>query len=446
MLLVKKFINWLEYNEALFYLLISELLLFAAFNLMDAGVIFQNLAILLMIATFPLMLRNLNPKSRNNLLSLGIPLLVFLTILGVFNMTYASGWGSAIQNILLILGLAAFFVLGFNFASFPTFHISQVAKFILLGLGLITLISFIYTMYRYAPFYVTRFAGDSLYFDGERYYVSLEAKWLFGINFKEVKVGYFSQYALVLTSGLIGLGFYPFKKAKIKEVLFFGLPIIGLIALIFLPNLKALFFLFPALILILLFEFYPRNKKAIKILGIGLFTLLGIFSISAFILSMYGLKAGFVVNLIENNVILRKLYGNSIVSGYAEILGGLLLHPWGGNKILIHDLSSITTGSFFFDSLNQGGILAGLALLIFLIFLGKNIYEYLQKSEDEKFLKYMLVGLVVTYFTYTIFKYELFPFVRELERNIVIPFLYDFFLMPVLFLSGYFGFRRPNLK
>jgi hypothetical protein len=433
-----------QYGGLLAFLVI-ELLLFTSLNLANYGILFRYLSIVLAAALIPItMLKYRQEDWLNVALAFILPLFAYGAFMA-FSPLY-SILQSIVDNIAMVLSLIAFLLIGISMAHNEEFQIQKGLSAIVGGLAVLLVIGLVYTMWRYTFFYVLRYQGMNLYFDGEAYLVSNEAKWLFGFEFHEVKLAYFSNYGIFLAPLLLGLLFVRFKHLKKLDLVWIVSGAIGLISLLLLPDFGALKFVIPAVLIAVAVRFLPPNPITKKIVFYGLIAGGVLFSLAAIFLLLYAFEVPFAVNLVTNNAIFNRVFGNSVVQGYAEVIQAAIDHPFGGLHSVIVNASFIeTTRSAFFDTLYQGGILATFGYLAFMVFSGVHLVRYYRRSHDPRHIKMMLILFVATHVFTTLFRYEYAPFVRENQRLYKIPFFSDLVTLLDVFLVGY-AYRQDHVS
>jgi len=439
--------TWQTYSKkygSMLAFLALELLLFTSLNLANYGMLFRYLAIVLALALLPLVFIRYKKEDWLNLaLMFLLPLFMYAAFMAFSPLYFILQ--TVIDNIVMILALESFLFIGIALAQTNEFQIEKGLAAIFGGLGLLLTVSLVYTMWRYTPFYVLRYAGQVLYFDGERYLISEEAKWLFGFGFKEVKLSYFLQYAVMLSPLSLGLLFVDFKKVSKFDYVWMAAGLVGLLAIVLLPSFSSLLYLVPAAIIALLVKLYPRTTKAMKILTYGLWGALGIFTLASVFLVLFAFEVPFAVNLVTNSAVFAKVYGNPFVRAYAEVLQAAISHPFGGlHSIFVNSNFIETTHSSVFDTLYQGGIMATIGYLAVIVISGITLTRYVRFSKDRMHIKMLLVLFVATFFLYTAFDHEYAPFVREGERIYKKPFFSDLTLLLNVFLIGYAYARGQN--
>lgn len=425
-----------KYGSLLVFL-VMELLLFTSLNLANYGMLFRYLAILLALALIPItILRYKQEDWLNVSLMFILPLFAF----GVF-MAFSPLYfvlQTVVDNIAMVFSLISFLLIGISMALNDEFKLDRALAVIVSGLAIILTISLVYTMWRYTFFYVTRFAGMNLYFDGEAYLISNEAKWLFGFEFKEVVVSFFSRHGILLTSLLTGLLFVPFKQLKKWDLPWIIAGGLGLLSLILLPVFSVFKYAIPAILMALALRFLPNTSQTKSITKNTFIAFGALFALAAIFLLLFAFEVPFAVDLVANNAILSRVYGNNLVVGYAEVIQAALQHPFGGfHSIIVNNSFIESTKSAVFDTLYQGGIFAFLGYLAFLGFSVFHFISYYRFSQDTKHHKIIIMSFTLTYIFTTMFQYEYAPFVREDVRIYKTPYFSELILLLVIFFVGY---------
>ena len=425
-----------KYSSLLAFLAI-ELLLFTSLNLANYGMLFRYLAILLALALVPITLLAYKKEDWLNVgLLFGLPLLAYGTFMAFSPLYFLLQ--NTLDNIVMILSLLAFLLIGLSLAHTDDFNIEKGLAAIFAGLAILLAVSLLYTIWRYTFFYVVRFQGQTLYFDGEAYAISNEAKFLFGFDFKEVKTSYLASYATILAPLSLGLLFIPFKQIKKFDYIWIFAGVVGLLTIILLPYVAAIKYLLPALALALFLRFYPKHRKWREIASYGLYAFLGIFLVAIILLLLYAFEVSFMTNLVASNPIFSRLFGNHLVTSYAKVIQASLTHPFGGlHPIIVGNTFIESTRSALFDTLYQGGFFPTLGLLALMIFGGYSMVIYYLKSSDVKHHKVLIILFCTTYLINSLFNIDYAPFVREGQRIYKTPFFSDLITLLVVFLIGY---------
>lgn len=432
-----KLITYKKKYASLLAFLAIELLLFTSLNLANYGMLFRYLSILLALGLIPITLISYKKEDWLNVgLLFGLPLFAYGAFMAFSPLYYLLQ--SVVDNIVMILSMMSFLLIGLALAQTEDFRIEKGLAAIFAGLGILLLISLVYTIWRYTFFYVVRYAGQTLYFDGEAYAISNEAKFLFGFDFKEVTTSYFASYATVLAPLTLGLLFIPIKQIKKIDFIWLGAGAIGLLAIILLPYVSALKYLVPSLAVALFVRFYPKGNKWRSAFNYAIYTFMAIFIVAAILLLLYAFEVPFMNDLVANNPIFRRVFGNSLVTGYAKVIAASFAHPFGGlHPIIVGNSFVESTRSAFFDTLYQGGFFPALGLLALVGFGGYSLYIYYNKSTDAKHHKMLVMVFLLTFIINAFFNFDYAPFIREGQRIYKTPFFSDLTSLIAIFLIGY---------
>ncbi|HOJ45264.1 MAG TPA: hypothetical protein PK340_04470 [Bacilli bacterium] len=432
-----KLVTYKKKYASLLSFLAIELLLFTSLNLANYGMLFRYLSILLAVGLIPITLMSYKKEDWLNVgLLFGLPLFAYGAFMAFSPLYYLLQ--NVVDNIVMILSIMAFLLIGLTLAQTEDFQIEKGLAAIFAGLTILLAISLVYTLWRYTFFYVIRYAGQTLYFDGEAYAISNEAKFLFGFDFKEVTTSYFASYATILAPLSLGLFFIPLKQIKKFDFIWIGAGAIGLLSIAFLPYVSAIKYLVPALVLTLFLRFYPKGAKWRAAATYAIYAFIAIFIVAAILLLLYAFEVPFMSDLVASNPIFRRVFGNSIVTGYAKVIAASFAHPFGGlHPIIVGNSFIESTRSAFFDTLYQGGFFPVLGLLALVGFGGYSLVIYYNKSTDAKHHKMLIIVFLLTFIVNAFFNYDYAPFVREGQRIYKTPFFSDLTSLMALFLIGY---------
>ena len=220
--------------------------------------------------------------------------------------------------------------------------------------------------------------------------------------------------------------------------------IIGLLTLLVLLNFEALLVLLFASLGAFILKYFAEKKKLIKSLKIGLFIVGGLgllFFALAIVNASIGYKfPGFLSKIFEKNEIMAKV--NPVLETIFD-----------RDEVNLFGLKNYTTnvGVFFKDSnvfevqiLKEVGLLGTILFLGLLVYLFIKLFEYLNKGEDSKFVKAILLTVFLSYFIYSSFANTITPFTHDnsLESFLRSPSFYT-----ILFLFGFvFDSRKGSIK
>lgn len=430
-------LNYVKKYGSLIAFLAIEVLLFVALNLANYGIIYRYLGFFLALALLPFPLLVNKQNDWLDFIGLVAPLFVFGLFM-VLSPLYRL-LEDALGNIAIVLGLISFVTMGYSLSKNPDFKIEKALLALFIGLAVLLGISFLITMYRYAPFYVLNYADKVIYYDGEVYYLAEEAKWLYAFSIKEVNLDHFGLYSVVAASALGGLFFVP-RKTKTQEYLpWLLVGVLGVLTIALLPNLNVIKYLLVPLALVAIIRFYPRNPLALKILKIALYVLGGIAFVAVMLFVMKAFGGSAIQTFFANNSILNKIYNNSRVYSFTYVLGQSIEYPFGGLYDIYNSSVSIveTTNSFVFDALYQGGFFAFFGILGFLLVSILSLVRYYKESKDSPVVKGLIISFVTAYFFYSAFNYQYVQMVHEHDLVYKSPFASDLLLLLAVFLIGY---------
>jgi len=429
--------NYIKKYGSLISFLAIEVLLFVALNLANYGVIYRYLGFFLALALLPFPLLVNKQNDWLDFIGLAAPLFVFGLFM-VLSPLYRL-LEDALGNISIVLGLISFLSMGYSLSKSPDFKIEKALLALFIGLAVLLGISFLITMYRYAPFYVLTYADKVIYYDGEVYYLAEEAKWLYAFSIKEVNLDHFGLYSVVTTSALGGLLFVP-KKTKPQQYLPWLIAgALGVLTIAFLPNLGAIKYLLVPFALVAVIRFYPRKPLALKILKYVLYVFAGIASVAIILFIMKAFGGSAIQTFFAGNPILNRIFNNSRVYSYAYVLGHSFSYPFGGLYDIYNSSVSIveTTNSFVFDALYQGGFFAFFGILAFLFVAILSLVRYYKESSDRPMIKGLIISFIAAYFFYSAFNYQYVQMVHEHDLVYKSPFASDLLLLLSVFLIGY---------
>jgi len=422
--------------DSLIIFLVIECLALTAFSLADANIVFRYLGFLVSLTLIPYVLLFTTKKELTSLLIFSIPLLVVAILTSFSTFTSVMGYG-ILDNLSVLLGTIAFFFLGFAVRRIKSFKIDIVLLTIGAAMGLLVLMSLIYTLFSYGPFYAHIYRDMVYYYDGRLFIVSDETKWLLGFSFVEISKNYAALFGTILTSALVGLLFISPIKEPRKFALTAVIGTIGLASIVLIPNLNALYFLIPLALFALLYRFLPKREKAGAIVQYAFYALLGIGGVALVIAVMNASGVDFVANAISGSALLNKIFNaNRIMAPINAVLasslrsGGLFGFP-----LTFLDGLFAATGAFEFEIIKEGGLIAFLALLAFMILIVFSLFRYSAKSKDSRYVKAIIITILLGVLLNGSFIWETFPLVHGGD------YYYSFFrsapYLLVLFFLGY---------
>lgn len=424
-----------KYDSLLIFLVI-ECLALTAFSLADANIIFRYLGFIIAIILIPFALMF---TSKQEWLSLGlfsIPLVVIALLTGFSTFTISMGFG-LLDNLSVFLGTLAFFFLGFAVRRIKKFKIDTALLTIGAAMAVLVFLSLVYSIYQYGLFHVSLYEGLVYYYDGRLFVVSEETKWLLGFSFVEIKIEYVSLFGTMLTTALAGLLYISPREEPRKFLLTALIGGVGLLSIVVLPNLNALYLLIPVLIFALLYRFVKAREKVGNIIQYVFLGFLGVASIILLVVVLNNAGLGFISNTIAGNSFLNRLLNtNRFVSPINEVLKPMLTSgSFFGFPLTEIDGLVVNTGAFEFEIVKEGGFLAFVSLLAFLILIIVSLSRYSAKSKDSGFVKVIILSLLIAVFLNASFLWQTFPLIYEDD------YYFSFFrsapYLLVLFLIGY---------
>ncbi len=388
-----------------------------------------------------------------------IPFVVFAIFcsFSIFWISYSSN--SIYLSIVNLLGIFGFMALGLLLRKHPEVDFKIVLFFILGGLALLVLISLVYTLLEYGPFYVALYANKEYFYDGSAFLISSEAGWLSGFSFATVTISYAGVYAFVLASSLVGLLFLDPHRQKLSFFFVLGVGLIGLLFLVLLPYKTALFLLIPIYAFAVLLRFIkipdkaPLWEKIISLLALGFIVVVVLFMMvvatkgtniyvaSSFLSKIF--NNGRITGPI-NQIVNATLKNNGVFSFWNSLFG---MDPYQASKGVIYYSASYWNGTaiswplihlktFEFSALMEGGLMAFISLCLFMVLIVISLRGYLHFDGDKNGFGYMVVFMVLSYFVYSSFLSSPFPFVRN-PYFYVSPFHSNSLFLIIIFLIGY---------
>lgn len=434
--LKKKLYALVDKYDSLIVFLVIECLALTAFSLADANIIFRYLGFLISFALIPFALMFTSKREWISLGLFAIPLVVIAFLTGLSTFTISMGFG-LIDNLSVVLGTLAFFFLGFAVRRVKRFNIEIALLTIGAAMALLVLLGLAYSLYRYGPFHASLYEGLVYYYDGRLFVVSEETKWLLGFSFVEISTNYVSLFGAMLSTALAALLYISPAKEPRKFAIVAAIGLVGLLSIISIPNLEALILLVPVLLFAIGYRFVKAREKVGIVLQYVFFAVLGIAGIALLIVLLNAAGVSFLSNAIAGNTFLNRLFNtNRIMAPINEVLkpmfssGGLFGFP-----LTYLDGLVANTGAFEFEIVKEGGLLAFLALLVFMLLTIFSLARYSAKSPDKGHVKIVILSLLFAVFLNGSFLWDTFPLIYEDD------FYFSFFrsapYLITLFLIGY---------
>lgn len=352
-------------------------------------------------------------------------------------------------------GLAAFSAAAYFLSLNKEFKIKNALIVIYSAVAILTLINLFATLIDFGFFHTIIFKGKYLYYDGKISECGIQdmAMGLMGFKMSEISIRFFSMMPTVLVSAFIPLFFINRKENRKSFILYLCFGLIGLIALILMPNVWTLLtdilvvIVLAVFILMLYFKSASKIVKNISIV-IGVIVLLGLIFVTINAQTNASGIFASIKDSVKGNAILNKLFNdNRFIIPINCSLDGL----FSTDRILgtpIHTYTYtyktglLVTGSWLFDSIYSSGLF-GLAFLVFIIAIGiRRMVFYYRNSDDVKEDKVTVIAFVITFLTYTLVNFDMTPYVF---KSNVIPMYENGLFLIVIFLLSY-CFAKSDVK
>ena len=394
--------------------LFLECLAIVGFALGGNNIIFMAVGII--VGIFSILIAY-NRFSKNEALSLTIfaSVMFVLSLLVSFGNLFREAQGAL--NIFVLLSINLFLFMGIAARRVKQFKPETLLLTVGFSLALLVLVSMLYSWAQYGFFYALRYKGQNYVYYGEMYDVSKEGFWLIGFNFKETSLAYTGLYASLLTCYLFGLLFISLKENKRTFFMFLAIGLLGLIYLITIPYFKAFIFLIPTALFVLFYKYLYKYKTARKVLFYTLITFASLAIIFFLILLICASGTTGLTDVINNNAFLSRIFiKNRIMSNIYLVLEYLTknnlffgIAPGIGRDRIIN----ANTGMFEIELAKEGGFLAIVFIVIFIVLLAFIIAKYIRTTKDNDLSKIIFVSLIILFFLYTSFNYDAFPITHE---------------------------------
>lgn len=422
--------------DSLIIFLVIECLALTAFSLADANVIFRYLGFLIAFALLPFAMMFTSKDEWVSLAFFSIPLVIIAALTGFSTFTTSMGFG-ILDNLSVVLGTLAFFFIGFALRRVKKFKIDIALLAIGAAMALLVFFSLVYSLYQYGPFHVAIYDGLVYYYDGRLFLVSEESKWLLGFSFVEISIDYISLFGAMTSTALAGLLYVSPKKEPRKFWIMAAIGLVGLLSIVLLPNLNALYLLIPVMLFALAYRFAKARQKWATVVQYIFFAFIGIVGIVLVIAVVNAAGSNFVSDAIAGNTLLNRLFNaNRFVRPINDVLkqmfttSGLFGYPLTYIEGLVAN-----TGAFEFEIIKEGGLLAFLAILIFIIAVIVAMARYSARSKDPAYVKIIILSVLIAVLLNASFLWQTFPLIYKDD------FYFSFFrsapYLIVLFLIGY---------
>lgn len=452
--------KFLEKYNTVFAFLGIEIVSLTLFGLGGAtGItIFSLLGFFLSLLIFPYVKLNFGKEELKKSALWLIPIAVLIVLIA-FSRFWITSYSSKLTGIVIslsvCLGLCGASLLGAGIKHIPGVH----KKYVLLGLGsalaLLVIIVGITTFVKYGFFYTYKFKGMVYYYDGVLFKVFDEAKVLDGFSIKEAMLE-FAMFPAFLLS-LFGTSlFYLRPKTHKKEFIIAAIfTLIGLLYLVLVPYMRAIYLLLGTYAIVGLFALYHhlmRNKTVEQLdrywkyifgvivtvfcLGVGVFIICSLQTSNplAKISSKFGSEGFFgKVSTQIFNTFFQKNNADARSLDLMSILFG----------VNATSTRFTTEWNFMFNVLIENGFVAFCLLIGFIFLLIKKARHYFVKDNDEKYLKIILVALIVGIIIYQSISANEHPYKHN---NTFVGFTRSSYLYLLFFIFGYVYFGGKKKK
>ena len=436
--------NFFVKNKSILTFLILEVVALTAFNFGNISHIFGLAGALLAVVGVFFVLGI--EKDKKSLLPILIPvgLLLVISLIGSFN-AFSKGF-STISNLSVLLSLPAFLLIGYFLRKLKDVKTRTVLLVIGGAFAAITLFGLFSTIFEYGFFYKLLYKNKpNYYYNGIPYDVTKEMFWLSGFGFTEVYIEYGSLFAVLTASFLPGLLFLSPKKERNNFIICAAIGGVGLIALLVLPNFKAILVLAIASLFAVAYRFLKNNQKVLKILGISFISVIGL-AILFFIIALANAAAGFKFGGILNRLFAQNRFMTNVTPVMEALfakVGGKMVNFFGLMPTIANEkVTWLETHMFEVQLLKEIGLIGTLLFGAFLIMMGYFALQYLKKSEDSDCAKSIFIVMVLAFLIYETFFQVIVagPHTESYEA-----FLRNPTLLVILFIFG-FIFTMPSKK
>ncbi len=263
---------------------------------------------------------------------------------------------------------------------------------------------------------------------------------LLGFNVTVVTVEFFTIFASILSSAILGLFFTSFKEDKRSFLTYLVCGCIGLLCIFFTLN-KSLIIAYLALIvgmiLTVLFgkKIIPFNKNT----KITIFCIAGLVSLIFIIFVLNALNVQPLANVIEGNAFLNKLFNtNKVIRKYHDLIRTMVdCKGYRGFTGYLAGKDSVTfSGSWLFDMIPFAQIFGWATFIIFVSVFFVRFAQYFKTSSNDTAIKILLFSVVLSFFAFTIAGYDSMPY---LENSKYLPLIFIAPFVIIVFIFGYIG-------
>ena len=432
-----KLLSKLKNLDSLTAFLILEVLAVTSFSLGSINAVFYSVGVVVSIFAIFQSYNKFEKDEFKSLLIFFVPMLLLSFFVSFGNLFK----GQTLLNILVLLGINSFFIMGIVSNKIKSFNKETCLIVIGVSMALLVVISMIYSWANYGLFYAVIYKDTPIYYyDAMKYDITKETGWLMGFSIKEMSILFTGGYGVILSSYLGALLFINPKKDLRKFLIYLSIGLVGLIYLISIPNLWALLFIVPIIVFALCYRFLKDNKIFVKAAKIALLVIFSLLVVFFLLMIINNVNASFS-EFISSNALLNRLFnGNRIVDGVNKVLRQAF-YPYNLfgfiDSSLYYETQQvilINTKMFEIELIKESGFFAFLILLIMVPLYVIFAFKYLKKSEDSSVIKVLSIGILLTYFIYSTFENDITPIVHETSNYM--SFYRSPLSMVVLFILG----------
>ena len=385
-----------------------EVFAFLAFSFGSSFILFGSLSlgllVLLLIFTFAEI--NINGFTRAAYLLFPIFIFSLLTGLGTYMRAHqAVGDFNVAELVFVPVGIISIYLCGYLLANNKSFKISTFLLVIFSALALLVVINLIVNLINFGAFHTIIYRGYYMYYGGKRSDVPVNemAYALEGFKFIEVKVDYYSMYPLLLLTSSFFLMNLRKDKANNKYfiIAYCLFTSIALLALIFVPTLRALVYVIAILVVEGFIILFKKTKTPILPFKIILYVLIGLMAL-VFLIMFLNCNVSSIHSSIASNGTLNKLFNTN---GYAKTYNLTLYDLFSkGSRFLGYATGPISygssiyeevhlTGSVLFDNMMTSGLIGNILFFI-IIAAGLIGFKKYPRNEDSDFVDF---GTLLTF-------------------------------------------------
>lgn len=424
--------------------LIFECMALLCFCLGGVSTIFHYIGFVLAILSFIFSAKNFDKREIGSVLLIGIPVILVGAFCG-FGKLFG-GFSNFAANFGVFLAIPGFFLLGLSARRLKGFNAEIVLLCMGVGAALLVLISLVATWVQYGFFYTLLYKKTpNYYYDGALFNVTTEMAWLNGLKITEISIKYAGLFGVCLCAAIPALFFISPKEQIRKFLIVAAIGLIGLLSIITIVNVMALIFLIPIVIITIVYKVFKDNKNAMSACKIILLVLAVIVCLFL-VFAVMNATIPAVKNFTSGNKILNRLLNtNRFAKPFNDVLAAAI-KPFNLFGFPLFDPSDVTgmnetviyenTGNFVLEITKEGGIFALISMIVVIVVSIISMVIYLKKSKDSHALKISILSLLVAFFLYSCFVWDIQPFTHSTEYVSAIrsfPFIIILFVLGLVY-------------